>query len=305
MANLTETTTWENGIYQIETTDPVLGGPTGIANIQAKQLANRTKWLKQIADEVVNARGTYNNLDERLDQYDAYTPENQNNIISFSMYALEILNTLAAEIDNIEKRLIIQGATFIKNKYVVSGFTLTKADIRALHLSRTGTITSGNFSTARINGEIISLDDDDYHVSVPTNETSSDKIYYAYLKKQNDNSYRVDLAQSVPNDALLLYTLNIPANDTASNLNSVTLTDNRIIQADNSWITNFTPSSYVALPFTLLNNNYTVLLEIENATNISAISRLAVKNKATNGFNVEMLGSADNVQIKWTVINNS
>lgn len=305
MANLTETTTWENGIYQIETTDPVLGGANGIANIQAKQLANRTKWLKQIADEVVNARGNYNNLDERLDQYDAYTPENQNNIISFSMYALEIINTLAHEIDNIEKRLIIQGSTFIKNKYVTSGFTLTKADIRALHLSRTATVTSGNFSTARINGEIISLDDDDYHVSVPTNETSQPKVYYAYLKKQNDNSYRVDLAQSVPNDALLLYTLNIPANDTASNLNSVTLTDNRIIQADNSWITNFTPSSYVALPFTLLNNTYTVLLEIESATNIAAISRLYVKNKATNGFNIEMLGTADNVQVKWTVINNS
>lgn len=304
MANLTETTTWENGIYQIETTDPVLGGPNGIANIQAKQLANRTKWLKQFADELTSARGTYSNLTDRLNQYDAYTPENQNNILSFSLYSLELLNTLSQEIENIEKRLIIQGYSFIKNKYVISGFVLTKADIRALHLSKTGTVTSGNFSTAKINGETITLIDDDYHVSVPTNETSQPKTYYAYLKKQTNNSYRVDLSQSIPDDALLLYTLNIPANDTASNLNNVTLTDNRIIQDDNSWISTFIPSSYVSLPFNLLNNNYSVLIEIESATNISSIGRIAVKNKATNGFTLEMLGSADNVKVKWTVINN-
>lgn len=45
MANLTETSTYEVGIYQLEELDPVQGGPTGISNLQAKQLANRTKWL--------------------------------------------------------------------------------------------------------------------------------------------------------------------------------------------------------------------------------------------------------------------
>lgn len=45
MANVTETSTFDAGIYQIETTDPVEGGALGIANYQAKGLANRTKWL--------------------------------------------------------------------------------------------------------------------------------------------------------------------------------------------------------------------------------------------------------------------
>ena len=45
MANVTETSTWEAGIYQLETTDPVEGGALGISNKQAKQLGNRTKWL--------------------------------------------------------------------------------------------------------------------------------------------------------------------------------------------------------------------------------------------------------------------
>jgi len=47
MANLTETATWTAGVYQIETSDPVLGGPSGISNQQAKDLANRTAYLKE------------------------------------------------------------------------------------------------------------------------------------------------------------------------------------------------------------------------------------------------------------------
>ncbi|WP_404848589.1 hypothetical protein [Enterobacter ludwigii] len=47
MANLPESPQWEDGIYQIEVSDPVLGGPDGISNRQAKQLASRTSYLKQ------------------------------------------------------------------------------------------------------------------------------------------------------------------------------------------------------------------------------------------------------------------
>lgn len=48
MANLPETSTWEAGIYQIEETDVVRGGPVaggGISNTQPQQLGNRTKYL--------------------------------------------------------------------------------------------------------------------------------------------------------------------------------------------------------------------------------------------------------------------
>jgi len=45
MANVTETSTWETGIYQLETNDPVEGGAGGISNRQATELGNRTKWL--------------------------------------------------------------------------------------------------------------------------------------------------------------------------------------------------------------------------------------------------------------------
>lgn len=61
MANLSETENYEDGVYQLELTDPVVGGPGGIANRQAEQLANRTAWLKkEIADalDALNAANT-------------------------------------------------------------------------------------------------------------------------------------------------------------------------------------------------------------------------------------------------------
>ncbi|RYA23894.1 hypothetical protein CRU96_05665 [Malaciobacter halophilus] len=46
MSNLIETSEFTPDIYQIETNDDVLGGENGIANAQARALANRTLWLK-------------------------------------------------------------------------------------------------------------------------------------------------------------------------------------------------------------------------------------------------------------------
>jgi hypothetical protein len=46
MADLKETNEWVHGIYQLEKTDDVIGGEDGIDNLQAKQLASRTTYLK-------------------------------------------------------------------------------------------------------------------------------------------------------------------------------------------------------------------------------------------------------------------
>ncbi|WP_219336785.1 pyocin knob domain-containing protein [Campylobacter concisus] len=56
MANLKEKAAWESGIYQLETTDPVVGGADGISNKQAIQLANRTSYLKEKVDALTPAK---------------------------------------------------------------------------------------------------------------------------------------------------------------------------------------------------------------------------------------------------------
>ena len=53
MADLPEAPdTYPEGVYQIEQDDSVAGGPNGIANRQAKQLADRTNFLKGKVDAI-------------------------------------------------------------------------------------------------------------------------------------------------------------------------------------------------------------------------------------------------------------
>lgn len=60
MANLPESASFDAGVYQIETTDAVIGGVNGISNLAAKNLANRTTWLKQQVDalNLLKGKGT-------------------------------------------------------------------------------------------------------------------------------------------------------------------------------------------------------------------------------------------------------
>jgi hypothetical protein len=54
MSNLPENPSWPEGIYQIEVDDPIQGGVDGIDNRQARQLANRTLWLRQQLEQIAS-----------------------------------------------------------------------------------------------------------------------------------------------------------------------------------------------------------------------------------------------------------
>lgn len=71
MANIKEEKTWEEGIYQLEVTDPVVGGIDGISNKQAKQLANRTGYLKERIENDKNSVDTA--LAKKRDVEDSYS----------------------------------------------------------------------------------------------------------------------------------------------------------------------------------------------------------------------------------------
>ncbi|MDD2870071.1 hypothetical protein [Neomegalonema sp.] len=99
MANLPEEAAWRSGIYQIEMTDPVVGGPDGISNIQARQLGDRTAHLKMAMD---NARGGFPDLAARLggmqDAIEATLPP----------AADELVQARVAEVITTGARLVLQ-----------------------------------------------------------------------------------------------------------------------------------------------------------------------------------------------------
>ncbi len=70
MANLEESANWEEGIFQIETTTPALGGADGPVNTAPRQLANRTQYLKAQTDSlnaaVKAAAGSAGSIDARF-----------------------------------------------------------------------------------------------------------------------------------------------------------------------------------------------------------------------------------------------
>ncbi|APS30783.1 tail fiber protein [Pectobacterium brasiliense] len=73
MANLSEQESWINGIYQLETSDPVVAGPGGISNRQAEQLASRTAYLKKMQEATGESLQTHL---AASDPHSQYAPKN-------------------------------------------------------------------------------------------------------------------------------------------------------------------------------------------------------------------------------------
>lgn len=121
MANLVEQSQWENGIYQLETLDPVEGGPNGIDNLQAKQLGNRTLFLKALIESAQNALAGHGAAADPHPQY--LTTAECNSLIAIAVSALvnsspatlDTLNELAAALGN-DPNFASSMATALGNK---------------------------------------------------------------------------------------------------------------------------------------------------------------------------------------------
>lgn len=295
MANLQESASWTDGIYQLETTDPVMGGANGTSNTQAKQLANRTRWLKE---QTENQGSRIASMEGGIDE------QAQNALLGLGMQAMVSVGVLAKSVDNMRKRVLAQGVSTLKNKWVVQGFALSKAsEIRVLHLSQTGTVGSGT-SIAWTDGKRVQLTDDDYHVTVPTNTSTTDiLVLYAYLVK-SDGVYRVLLSAAVPDDGLLLYEVRVAANDSAVDCRNVTLVDRRTIQGISGYFITTPQTLYIAFPYPLQSSSdYDVVFTVESATDKAAVGNIEITSKTANGCSLQITGSADNVKIRWSLLN--
>lgn len=62
MTNLPETSNFDAGVYEIQTTDPVIGGPSGISNAAAQNLANRTRWLYNTVQSILVSLASFAGL---------------------------------------------------------------------------------------------------------------------------------------------------------------------------------------------------------------------------------------------------
>lgn len=94
MTNIVETSTWESGVYQFETTDPIQGGADGVDNLPHKQLGNRTLWLKTQVDALNALKG------KTIPDFSAVTAYASGEVVSYSGNIYRANAALAAGVWN-------------------------------------------------------------------------------------------------------------------------------------------------------------------------------------------------------------
>ncbi|KVU92843.1 hypothetical protein WK75_02390 [Burkholderia ubonensis] len=95
MTDLVESSTWTPGIRQFETSDPVEGGPDGIDNVPLRQLANRTRFLKDAHEALAGAQNPYPQYATTVQMQAAISA-----LVDAAPGALDTLNELSRALGN-------------------------------------------------------------------------------------------------------------------------------------------------------------------------------------------------------------
>ena len=211
------------------------------------------------------------------------------------------------ELDKWERQKIQQGTVTLYNKFIVSGCIVGAVPgTRNIQITRTGTYDKTNYSRFFADGQLRAFDDMQSSVAaVPTNTGATSQTYYSYLLRDGD-TYKPYVGTSVPDGAIRLYRITVPAGDTGADLSKASFADERRVE------TNYT-AYYNSLPFTLVTlpgytmpdaPDYGVDLEVESASGgLDTVGQLHAVEKSNNGFKIIANGTADNIVIRWTLVN--
>jgi hypothetical protein len=306
MGYITEGTSWIDKITQLETTDAVLGGPNGPVNKQAVEFAARTQqlkaWYTALQAEIAAARGGKANLDARLDQYDVFDPQNISTLQALITASLDMAGL--ANRENMKTiRYRIQTATaLITNRGVIAGCTVTKSSSAIRNLS----LSAGSFFA---DGLTIPCPAMENSAVVASNSGAASQVCYGYVFVDTTGAVRfsvTEFGQIVPDNGIPLCRITVPAGNTQvsdPNLASVTISDVRRIEAGYPAQTNSIAYMSVALPYAMIDTDYTVLLDLQKAKGgMNQRSTVYAGDKASNGFKIYAEGSIDSVSVRWAAI---
>lgn len=268
---------------------------------------SKTTWYDEVKDQDGNViqAGTslsatnMNRMESGIDLAD-------NVVGAMVAEALQKIGGINKELEKWQKQRLQQGVVNLYNKYVVSGCVISKmSNSRYLQVSLTGTYVSGNVSKINADGKNIGIADEEMIAMVPMNVDSTSDIYYIYIDYDaGQGRYRCYLSATVPDGKLTLYKVTVPTNDNNMDLTAVTLTDMRRVEPLNT-MRSIEPYILISIPgFPMLDaSDYDVNVTIESASDLMAVGDPIVYDKQANGFKIKITGSADNVQIRWTLIN--
>ncbi|MDO5101486.1 MAG: hypothetical protein Q4D91_01060 [Lautropia sp.] len=105
MAHLPEESKFDEGVYQLEMTDPVVGGPNGISNSPLRNLANRTRWLKDQLTAALTGKADKESPQLTGEPTTTEPGENDNSTrIASTGWARSLVTRLAAPIAHVGSR---------------------------------------------------------------------------------------------------------------------------------------------------------------------------------------------------------
>jgi hypothetical protein len=302
MGKLEVDDSWVAAITQLETTDPVLGGPNGPANIQAKELGACVRYLKKFADEVAGARGGKATLDERLDQYDAFDPGSIGALYGFMALGIDLAGLANREGMKTIRQRLQTGTVTIPNRGVISGCTVSKSTSAIRNVS----LAAGSVF---MNGVTIPCPAMTNSAIVASNSGGVSQVCYGYVFLDGSGTVRFSVTEFgaiVPDNGIPLCRITVPAgNDQVAdpNLASVTISDVRRLEAGYPTQVNSIAYVSVALPYPVGDSEYVVLLDVLDARGgWNQRETVYAGDKAANGFKVYVAGSLDAVRVKWTAI---
>lgn len=211
------------------------------------------------------------------------------------------------ELDKWRKQKIQQGKITLYNKFVVAGCVVGAVPgTRNIQITRTGTYDKNGYSLFFADGQLRAFDDVQSSVAaVPVNSGTAAQTYYSYLLKDGD-TYKPHVDTAVPAGAIRLYRITVPAGDTGADLSKVGFADERRVETNYSAYYNSLPFAMVTLPgYTMPDApDYGVDLEVESASGgLDTVGQLRAVEKGNNGFKIVASGTADNIVIRWTLIN--
>lgn len=289
MANLKETSQWEDGIYQLEKTDKVMGGADGISNLQAKQLANRTTYLKEKAEE----------LQERVDEFAETSPETVLTVAAASAEALRKTRQMEMKLDTEKTVFTQQGEVFITNRGVVEGCTVTKSTDAARNLS----LSSGLIFYGSV---LIPVSEQANVAVVPSNTGDSAMVCWCYLQKDSTGKYVMRCTQpgqEPPEDSMSIYKVTIPAGNTAETdvqLSAVTLTDVRRVESNWPRYTVNAAYAQVVFDYSWEDTDYDVTLDVVDYVGSGfQQGNIYVAERAKNGFKIYTNGAVDSMRVRY------
>jgi len=252
--------------------------------------------------ELTTARGDSPNLGVRLDalasSVSGQSEEADNNKVAVLLYALQQAALAHSGVMALKEVAQQQGEIVIANRGLVRGCEASKSDTATRNLN----FTEGACFAQR---RVFSVSGTQNAASVPSNPSAAPVTVYAYLFQDANSVWRpavTPVGTAVPQDALQLYQLTIPAGNTDAtdpNLNNVTLTSVRRFEPQFPLLLDSPPTRTIAIN-RVNASDYQITFDVVDAQGAPCgADAIVAVNRASNGFAVQLHSAADNVRVRW------